>query len=39
MKKKTIDHTQLLLLTLLSGGGMYGYQMITELSRPSDRTF
>ena len=29
MKKKSIDHTQLLLLTLLSGGDMYGYQMIT----------
>lgn len=39
MKKKSIDHTQLLLLTLLSGGDMYGYQMITELSRRSDRTF
>lgn len=39
MKKKSIDHTQLLLLTLLSGEDMYGYQMITELTRRSDRTF
>lgn len=39
MKKKTIDHTELLVLTLLSGEDMYGYQIITELSRRSDRTF
>lgn len=39
MKKKTMDHTQLLVLSLLSGEDMYGYQIITELSRRSDRTF
>ena len=31
--------TTLLILSLLSGEEMYGYQMITELSRRSDRTF
>lgn len=39
MKKKTIDHTQLLVLTLLSGEDMYGYQIITELARRSERAF
>ena len=39
MKKKTIEHTELLILTLLSGEDMYGYQMITELSRRSEHTF
>lgn len=39
MKKKTIDHTELLVLTLLSGEDMYGYQIITELTRRSDHTF
>ena len=31
MKKKSIDHTQLLLLKLLSSEDMYGYQIILEL--------
>ena len=31
--------TTLLILSLLSGEEMYGYQMITELARRSDRTF
>ena len=38
-KKQTIDHTQLLVLSLLAGEDMYGYQMIVELARRSDRTF
>mgnify|MGYP004662776987 FL=1 len=29
----------LLVLSLLRGGDMYGYEMISELSRRSDRTF
>ena len=39
MKKKSIDHTQLLLLKLLSTEDMYGYQMIEELARRSNDTF
>lgn len=39
MKKGTIEHTRLLVLSLLSGEDMYGYQMIVELARRSDRTF
>ena len=39
MKKNTMDHTQLLVLALLSGEDMYGYQIITELARRSDHTF
>ncbi|WP_295749986.1 PadR family transcriptional regulator [uncultured Oscillibacter sp.] len=31
--------TTLLVLSLLSGGEMYGYQMITELARRSNRVF
>ena len=31
--------TTLLVLSLLKGGDMYGYEMIAELSRRSDRTF
>ena len=38
-KKKAIEHTQLLVLSLLEGEDMYGYQMIVELARRSDRTF
>ena len=38
-KKQTMDHTQLLVLSLLAGEDMYGYQMIVELSRRSDHTF
>lgn len=37
--KKSMDHTRLLVLTLLAGEDMYGYQLITELARRSDRTF
>lgn len=39
MKKQSIDHTKLLVLSLLSGEDMYGYQMIVELGRRSNRTF
>ena len=38
-KKQTIEHTQLLVLSLLAGEDMYGYQMIVELARRSDHTF
>ena len=38
-KKQTMDHTALLVLSLLSRGDMYGYQMIAELERQSDHTF
>ena len=38
-KKQNIEHTQLLLLSLLAGEDMYGYQMIMELARRSDHTF
>lgn len=31
--------TTLLVLSLLKGGDMYGYEMIAELSRRSDQTF
>ena len=39
MKKKTIDHTELLLLTLLEGEDMYGYQIISELEKRSEHVF
>lgn len=39
MKKQSMEHTRLLVLSLLAGEDMYGYQMITELARRSDRTF
>jgi PadR family transcriptional regulator PadR len=39
MKKQNIDHTELLVLSLLAGEDMYGYQMIRELARRSDHTF
>ena len=39
MKKQSIEHTQLLILSLLAGEDMYGYQMITELSRRSQNLF
>ena len=39
MKKKRIDHTQLLLLKLLSTEDMYGYQIILELARRSSNVF
>ena len=38
-EKRPIEHTSLLILSLLSTGDMYGYQMITELERRSDSTF
>ena len=38
-KKQTMDHAQLLVLSLLAGEDMYGYQMILELARRSDHTF
>lgn len=38
-KRKNIDHTELLVLSLLSQEDMYGYQMIAELARQSDHTF
>ena len=38
-KKQNIEHTQLLVLSLLAGEDMYGYQMIMELARRSDHTF
>ena len=39
MKKKSIDHTQLLLLKLLACEDMYGYQIILELARRSSNVF
>ena len=39
MKKRTIDHTHLLVLSLLAGEDMNGYQMIMELARRSDHTY
>ena len=39
MKRKSIDHAQLLLLKLLSGEDMYGYQIILELARRSSNVF
>ena len=39
MKKQAIEHTQLLVLSLLADADMYGYQMIVELERRSDHTF
>ena len=38
-KRKAIEHTGLLVLSLLSREDMYGYQMIVELERRSDHTF
>ena len=39
MKKQNMDRTRLLVMGLLNGGDMYGYQMIVELARRSDHTF
>ena len=39
MKKQSIEHTQLLILSLLSGRDMYGYEMIVELARRSQNVF
>lgn len=38
-RKQNIEHTRLLLLSLLAGEDMYGYQMIVELARRSERAF
>jgi len=37
--KQNMEHTRLLVLSLLHGQDMYGYQMITELERKFDKTF
>ena len=39
MKKNAIEHTRLLVLSLLAGEDMYGYQMIVELARRANHTF
>lgn len=39
MKKQSIDHTRLLLLRLLAEEDMYGYRIIEELARRSNRVF
>jgi len=39
MKKKSIEHTKLLLLSLLASRDMYGYEIILELSRRSQNVF
>ena len=38
-RKQSIEHAQMLVLSLLAGEDMYGYQMIMELARRSDHTF
>lgn len=38
-KKQSVEHSQLLVLSLLVKEDMYGYQMIVELARRSDHTF
>jgi PadR family transcriptional regulator PadR len=38
-KRKNMEHTTLLALSLLAGEDMYGYQMIVELARRSEHTF
>ena len=38
-RKKPLEHTSLLVLSLLKGQDLYGYQMIMELARRSDHTF
>ena len=39
MKKQSIEHTQLLVLSLLASRDMYGYEMIVELARRSQNVF
>ncbi|MBE6910618.1 MAG: PadR family transcriptional regulator [Ruminococcaceae bacterium] len=39
MKKQSIEHTQLLILSLLAARDMYGYEMILELARRSQNVF
>ncbi|WP_409968326.1 PadR family transcriptional regulator [Bengtsoniella intestinalis] len=36
---KSMEHTKLLVLALLSKGDMYGYEMIAQLERQFDKTF
>ena len=38
-KRRNLEHTALLAMSLLAGEDMYGYQMIVELARRSDHTF
>ena len=38
-KNQSMDHVRLLVLSLLAGEDMYGYQMIVELGRRSNHTF
>ena len=38
-RKKNLEHTTLLVLSLLKGQDLYGNQMITELERRSNQTF
>ena len=38
-QKHAMEHTSLVVLHLLSREDMYGYQMILELERRSDKTF
>lgn len=38
-RRKSLEHTSLLVLSLLADQDLYGYQMITELERRSDQTF
>ena len=37
--KESMEHTRLLVLSLLAEQDMYGYQMILELGERSDQTF
>lgn len=39
MGKKAVEHTALLVLSLLSTEDMYGYQMISRLEQKFDSTF
>jgi len=39
MKKQNMDHTHLLVLSLLAREDLYGYQMIMELARRSEHVF
>ena len=39
MKRQSMDHAQLLVLSLLSREDMYGYQMVEELYRRSQQVF
>lgn len=39
MKKKSMEDSRLLVLSLLAGEDMYGYQMIAELARRSNHVF